>query len=109
MIVATKHTPGPWTSESPDKIVCANSDLFDTEDGGAIVVATVRTGLTVEDQDRLGCTGANWRLIAAAPELLDACKLALKFWNSDHPNDTVEGHEAHRFIEAVIAKAEGTK
>lgn len=50
---------------------------------------------------------ANARLIAAAPDLLAACELAVQFWYSDHPNDTVEGHTALKTIKAAIAAAKG--
>jgi hypothetical protein len=56
------------------------------------------------DDDR---AGANAHLIAAAPELYEACELALSFWYSDYPNDTYEGHSAHDKIKAALAKARG--
>jgi len=40
-------------------------------------------------------------------ELYEACKLALKYWHSDHPNDTVDAQDARAKIEAALSKAEG--
>lgn len=40
-------------------------------------------------------------------DLADACRLALEYWHSDHPNDTVEGMAARDKIVAALAKAEG--
>jgi len=55
----TKHTPGPWTS--------------DWDDNGFFWIDPIHASLS-------GCPGddaeANARLIAAAPELLEACKAA---------------------------------
>ena len=42
-------------------------------------------------------------------DLIEACRIALEYWHSDHPNDTVAGEEARAKIEAALAKAEGRK
>ncbi len=78
------HTPGPWTEvgryiETDECTIC---EMFSAR--------------TREERD------ANQRLIAAAPELLEALKLAQSIIG--HPED------AHsKLISAAIAKAEEVK
>lgn len=65
------HTPGEWRLLNDGRIEATS--LYDTDDrGGAapFIVATVRTGLPVANEKTHGCTGANGRLMAAAPVLL---------------------------------------
>lgn len=87
-----RHTPGPWTmlhassqSESAD-IVRAD----DTND---------RIAMTCPDSTE-GVEIANGRLIAAAPDLYEALKLALACEPSDW-------EIWHKDAQAAIAKAEG--
>jgi len=65
-----KHTPGPWTlRQESDRfihIVEPNSD------------AGIAAVLTEHDEDGLAIDQANARLIAAAPELLEALKSVVK-------------------------------
>lgn len=70
-----KHTPGPWrlsghSEDSPEKL--------SVEDGNGYFIAEVDFGLAQK---------ANARLIAAAPELLEALKELVKA-NEDH-NESV--------------------
>jgi hypothetical protein len=58
----TQHTAGPWTSNEDGQIQCPNLNAY-----GNWIVATIGREMTPEDH-------ANARLIAAAPELLDALK-----------------------------------
>ncbi len=80
----SKHTPGPWIEvgryiETDGHILC---EMFSAR--------------TRDERD------ANQRLIAAAPELLEALKLAQSIIG--HPED------AHsKLISAAIDKAEGVK
>jgi len=92
---AGRHTPGPWhvsppTAQHPSQArVSALSGFVQIYDAP----------LTVE-------TAANARLIAAAPELLDACRLIVKA----HPlngNTSCPLCDASRAAEAAIAKATG--
>lgn len=63
-----KHTPGPWfIREGRNSIYCSRNGLTYT-------LAIVEDGSVLRDS----CE-ANKRLIAAAPELLEACVLALKY------------------------------
>jgi hypothetical protein len=84
-----KHTPGPWTT------------------GGGIVRGANSASICcapcwdVDDKT----AKANAHLIAAAPEMLEALKLAPPFLSrrSEYSRDVL------RTIKAAIAKAEGTE
>ncbi|HEY8343349.1 MAG TPA: hypothetical protein VIK75_10225 [Calditerricola sp.] len=63
----TPHTPGPWLIRAPD------NGIYDTDDDIANVVARGPYGLiTIAEEVDV----ADARLIAAAPDLLDALKAA---------------------------------
>lgn len=73
-----KHTPGPWevervNSDYPHDI-CLGYDI--PGEGCPILIATV---FSDEDDAPISVTeaNANARLIAAAPDLLEACRRAL--------------------------------
>lgn len=92
----TKHTPGPWVycQETPEDVVCV-----ETGDG---TWAPCGRSLppVVEHQNAL--------LIAAAPDLLSACKLALKeLYAAIDSIGGVDDSEVARALREVIAKAEG--
>jgi hypothetical protein len=63
-----KHTPGPWNSERAE-----SSECFDVKCECGFFVATCHDGVRSESNAE-----ANARLIAAAPELLEAAQAA---WN----------------------------
>jgi hypothetical protein len=85
----SKHTPGPWRySEAYGYIDSVNDTIVDLGD--------VRT-----ETER-----ANARLIAAAPELLAACKFLLTQCNSAGL-DTLGGPFQAEFHEARAAIAQG--
>lgn len=86
----SKHTPGPWLYKS-------NGSYFDVgidnhEDSVIPVYPTVCIGVP-HDQE------ANARLIAAAPDLLEALEAVVRVAD----RDTVE----FRMARAAIAKAKG--
>lgn len=86
------HTPGPWTSygdQAPQRIVDTRSRD----------VATVHCSLPVWE--------ANARLIAAAPEMLEALRWAYTCLPSE-PGEEPTGPLADQ-IRAAIAKATGTQ
>lgn len=94
-----KHTPGPWRNMTnqvetmPDK-------------GGAVICEVF--ALEGEDRHALGVEAdANARLIAAAPELLDVCEIALGVfaWARDHGAQNIE--PIADMARAAIAKATG--
>jgi hypothetical protein len=104
-----KHTPGPWSNTPLQDTIWANS--------GNTKVCTVAdlpwkehpiTGRRSSDAET---EQANARLIAAAPELLEACKMLSSLAPS---NEGIGGHApigaffiAAQKARAAIAKAEG--
>ena len=92
-----KHTPGPWfwDDEVPTDYMKADWEniapwLVDEKGDGVI------TGQIV------CCNPADTRLIAAAPELLEALKMAAESAGFQYMT-----YETRQVIEAAIAKAEG--
>ena len=86
----SNHTPGPWEK-------CQNL-VFDKND--TLVAKASRR------QD--GYVQANARLIAAAPELLHACKMALH-WAENETMETLEDGRARiaTVCRDAISKAKG--
>jgi hypothetical protein len=90
------HTPGPWTYDFTD----AHGNHyggFSVEVNGAVICG--RAGWPSRAEESL----ANARLIAAAPELLEAAKHAAMEWRL-HGQLT----DSCRVLERAIAKAEGS-
>ena len=98
------HTPGPWTIEPIHRL---DSEIIITEPGVAIDYDDVDH----KEQE------ANARLIAAAPDLLEACQALLhKLRRHFHEtNDTpfadatIEDWKAGRLMLAAIKKATGAE
>lgn len=86
----TNHTSGPWT-------VISGLGIAHKPDGVIAQIKNIEAGYQTME--------ANARLIAAAPDLLKACKIALEtlheYANEGYPN-TVK-----KLVESSIAKAEG--
>lgn len=87
----TKHTPGPWVArlEKDGWVVAHNT--YDC-------VAYIRT-LTVAD--------ANAALIAAAPELLEACQAASAYLADPASEFEKNRKVATEMIHSAIARAKG--
>ena len=85
------HTPAPWHFKK-----------LAMHDGGHVVMFTAQNG---QRTHRLDCAGefkeADARLIAAAPELLEACRLVEQ---AQRDGDYMT---AFRAVSAAIAKATG--
>lgn len=105
----TKHTPAPWKVQEPRHFPNReNTHLF-------IVSNNTLVSIMPELQnDRLNESAANARLIAAAPELLEALKLANKHleaiasvYGARLDGTNLETTETRRIIAAAILKAEG--
>lgn len=107
----SKRTPKPWKYDGDNAVVApaANNAIIAWLPGGVAYDSRGQNRPVYIDVE------ANAHLIAAAPDLLAACKLALE-WLDDvcdpslepFGNCTEEGLAAYRQIEAAIAKAEGT-
>lgn len=105
MASSVKHTAGPWTFSARHPLnACA--EVY--ADDGCTSIATCCGGDDAERDEQTGVWGpqptrnANARLIAAAPDMLDALKGAeewLSGWASAEPFLTT--------IRTAIAKAEG--
>ena len=92
----SKHTQGPWAVRG---IPTGQRYIGPSQDGGAPSVALVLSRVNVPDE-RLA---ADARLIAAAPELLEALQSVI--WAEDSQPDHRE--DAIRHARAAIAKATG--
>ena len=69
-----KHTPGPWTARTYTVTQGKVEELvIDSHDWQQMAVVYVLD----DGDDILGCGIANARLMAAAPQLLAACAMAL--------------------------------
>lgn len=87
-----KHTPGPWKTDftcPPEAVVAVNTP----DDGGDIIC-----NAPDDAEDSMRRWKANARLIAAAPELLEACRKALTCGLASYVRELVFN---------AIAKAEG--
>jgi hypothetical protein len=119
-ITQSTHTPGPWEYEKSSiqtPYVCEIMAKFEGHGDKQMVVArsySWREYGVEARQKRQEEAEANARLIASAPELLDACKkvveIAESHIHSEYDgtsmlNDLLKDLEP---IKKVIAKAEGT-
>jgi hypothetical protein len=94
--MTTKHTPGPWKT-SCKAIQCESLNKY----GNWILATCEREGNEEED-------AANLRLMAAAPDLLDALQ-RLTDWAREHtsPIDNNSPHQLLINAVLVIQKATG--
>ncbi len=95
----SKHTPGPWHATVPPSSDIHFIRNIDSDDAGQI--AKVRVGPVLEQAEAL----ANARLIAAAPDLLEALE-CLQEW-VDNCFQEYSDAEVCSVARAAIAKAEG--
>lgn len=90
-----KHTPGPWVADLGEAFHIRE------QDGGRVAQLVFTAGRYGMKGRRNGDeVAANARLIAAAPELLAALKMA-QLWLD------IDGRYDMQTINAAIAKAEG--
>ncbi len=103
----SEFTPGPWTwlddwDNSPFATAIVSANCL-----GHPIVATINTS-EAKGQMEIGCGGnpeANARLIAAAPDLLEAAKETVAFYD-EYLRTAIMGDEIPELRQA-IAKAEG--
>ena len=103
--MADKHTPGPWIGAGPSfgdpfpryttSIVTKRED----DDDGIVEICELPFHHRDDENE------ANARLIAAAPDLLEA----LQYMMEVCPAINQQGEEAHLRASAAIAKATGSK
>jgi len=104
-----KHTPGPWHyigEEDGDFCVFAGDDFIINIGDSPIIEILNRPNMDLVAFDT---TQANARLIAAAPDLLEACKEMVSFMKKYDAGFAYAGHattKAMRHMESAIAKAE---
>lgn len=105
------HTPGPWGAYSAEHLSKGDEDpaLFFTVGPRPFhTVAEVRPGNVGEGLPEQ--TPANARLIAAAPDLLEALKEVRRFLDHGEPvRIAASAHDRQlmELVDAAIAKAEG--
>jgi hypothetical protein len=75
------HTPGPWSVERVDYELHGMDASYEVTAGRSVIVQTHMREIQSEG-DLLATDGANCRLIAAAPELLEALEEALPALNA---------------------------
>jgi hypothetical protein len=109
----SEHTPGPW-AEGRHGAIVGGPDFEFARGAGRKQIAMA----CVVPEGVDGTQEGNARLIAAAPELLEACKEALQALEAlqggctDHEDGTVDAltvwcPEVTEKLSAAIAKAEG--
>ena len=87
--MSVKYTPGPWLDCQPDSNFTKGCRVIkDGERKNVADIANFR-----------GAGYANARLIAAAPEMLEALKLARQIWSASDSCAEIDA------IDAAIAKA----
>lgn len=91
----TKHTPGPWFTKREG----FSTVYIEARIGGGMLQEVAACGPTEAGQEQ---QEANARLIAAAPELLEALQEAKHMFAGEYP-----GHPTTERIFAAIAKATG--
>lgn len=93
----SKHTPGPW-EQVADSIKSRTADCVVVR----LPAQTDRVG--DESPEQIARWDADARLIAAAPELLEALELIVSFVDAGQGTWTLEDQQKAR---AAIAKAKG--
>lgn len=112
--MSTQHTPGPWIGKDDNGKFNSNHEWSAQDEGSdcsevAPIWANGKViALVVHSSDNFSFEShpsieANARMIAAAPDLLEALKYMLEVC----PAINNQGEEAHCKARAAIAKAEG--
>jgi hypothetical protein len=91
--MTTKHTPGPWASNKYTTSVSVPLKAIDCERIGFSIVFV--------NGHREKEAAANARLIAAAPDLLEALKEMLEVWEEDPAYGHASAEKARAAIKAV--------
>jgi len=92
-----KHTPGPWKASSE---YLRGRNRHSIIGNGLMICDTW-------DMEKQGEELANAHLIAAAPDLLEACKEFINEWHSNNANFAREEPKSLKMMRQAISKAEG--
>lgn len=92
-----KHTPGPWKVAHGMRGL-QNLKVHGVENNEGLGIVNCGTGKDGE---------ANARLIAAAPDMLEALKLIVKMGNDSSPEGIAVINRGYEMAAAAIAKVEG--
>lgn len=107
----SKHTPGPWLAEFGEAY-----RVRAQQDGGQVAIMMNMKGQFGLGERRTGKeVAANARLIAASPDLLEAAKFVLAWYEAedDHSKEpdfwkrVAMSRNSEAALRAAIAKAEG--
>ncbi len=96
-----EHTPGPWTlgAQYPDEIHAAQGQIAEALGGRWVGSSPYEYEVPAE-------VAANARLIAAAPEMLEALQDVVNyFWGTEAP--VLKEGDVESFVKAAIRKARG--
>jgi len=95
-----KHTPAPWIADNGDSELWG---IFQKQDCNGIAYLCEPNGELLRENE----AEANAHLIAAAPELLEACKQALRTLEARGVD--IYSDPRYLLVKQAIAKAEGQK
>lgn len=103
-MIQSKHTPGPWHTDGE----CGNifTAYYDGQLNGYLATVSIDGLIANTRSDRKQEGLANARLIAAAPDLLEALKIILVQYGDDDRDNSVRLHTIN-IVKAAITKAEG--
>ena len=96
----TTHTPGPWHVD-----IVIGGEHIPAIFAGRVKVASINPYLV--GQDNAGDRMANARLIAAAPDLLEALQFVGEFYQRNFDVMPVAFETVIAIADAALAKAEG--
>ena len=99
--MTSKHTPGPWSYIGDDETGGIKFAEVAAGEIGTRAHRSVAWCIGVDERRLDAATKANARLIAAAPDLLEALKAVL-----NHPLTHLDG-TTEPLVRAAIAKATG--
>ena len=97
----SKHTPGPWNWTESNILMGAPRS---PSDDSAVVLSACYDS---EFEPDVSCMPADARLIAAAPDLLAAARLAAAYIRAGEKAAGIDCKELIVLLDAAIEKAEG--
>ena len=98
----SKHTPGPWTT-NPAQYAVGRERTWEEDQANSLICTPPTCPFAEGDRRSAMEHNANMRLIAAAPDLLAACKQVL---DASEDNGDMEDIDWNG-LRSAIARAEG--